>query len=293
MIPHTEYPNARTVAFAPTALIDMVLVGCGGTGSYLARSLVQIALVLGERGQDVRLTFVDPDTVESRNVPRQSFAPAEIGQPKAVALATRFSMAWGLPIRAIASEFAPGTSVGDRHGSLRVLVGCVDNAAGRKAIAKAIAIDASAERQAWWLDCGNTAEAGQVLFGSADTKERLAGAFRAPGLCLALPSPALVAPDLLVARPEEKSRRRLSCAELVAANLQSLTINQRVAAEAADVLARFLVTGSLNRFATYFDSASGTAQSYYATPCDVSRATGFSESLLAGEVGSPTRSRRR
>lgn len=289
---HTEYPDARTVVFPPTAQVDMILVGCGGTGSNLARSLVQIALVLRERGQDVGLTFVDPDTVEKGNVPRQMFAPAEIGQPKAVALATRFSMAWGLPIRAIPTVFSPDHAP-DRWNAMSVVVGCVDGAAGRKVMAKVLSNASSSGRSTWWLDCGNTAEAGQVLIGSTATSEGLTGAFQTPGVCLALPSPALVAPDLLVARPEESSRQRLSCAELVTANLQSLTINQRVAAEAADVLARLLVTGSLNRFATYFDTASGTAQSYYATPRDVSRAIGLPEDLLTGTVEPQRGSRRR
>lgn len=279
MMPTTDYPEARTVLVRQSDAIEIVLVGCGGTGSNLARSLAQIALVCRERGQDVRLTFVDPDTVERGNVPRQMFAPAEIGMPKAAALATRFSLAWGLPITAIPALF--GAAVlpsGPRHTT--ILVGCVDAAAGRRAMAKALSDANALGASMWWLDCGNTAEAGQVLIGSAASRTALAGAFAADGVCLALPSPALVAPDLLVARPEERARPRLSCAELVAANLQSLTINQRVAAEAADFLSRLLVTGSLSRFATYFDTASGTSSSYYATPRDVSRATGLPERLL-------------
>lgn len=278
-IPTSEYPNARTVVFAPAATIALYLVGCGGTGSHLARSLAQIAIVLGARGQKVTLTFIDPDVIEERNVPRQMFAPSEIGQPKAVALATRYSLAWGLAIRAIPEAFARDMIAHD-YATLAVVVGSVDNARARAAMSTVLDRRHGAS-SVWYLDCGNSSDAGQVLLGSAARRAGLRGAFHTPGVCLALPSPTLVMPDLLVARPEETSAQ-VSCADLVAANLQSLTINQRVAAEASSMLARFLVSGNLNRFGSFFDTASGTTKVLYASPRDVAAAACVPERSLVG-----------
>lgn len=55
-------------------------------------------------------------------------------------------------------------------------------------------------------------------------------------------------------------------------NAQSLSINQRVTAEATDYLLG-LTTGNLRRFATYFDLASGSTRSLYLTETAVFNAT--------------------
>ena len=64
--------------------------------------------------------------------------------------------------------------------------------------------------------------------------------------------------DLLKRKPEELTNN-LSCAMSAAMNLQSESVNVRVAAEAADYLSR-MAAGNLRRFATYFDLESGTAR---------------------------------
>lgn len=45
-----------------------------------------------------------------------------------------------------------------------------------------------------------------------------------------------------------------------------MIVNQRVAAEAADYLARLLVHQNLRRFTNYFDLASGAVRNSYITP---------------------------
>jgi hypothetical protein len=54
-------------------------------------------------------------------------------------------------------------------------------------------------------------------------------------------------------------------------NSQSLSINQRVAAEAFDYLLQ-LTTGKLRRFATYFDLESGSGKSLYTTQVSIMQA---------------------
>jgi tRNA A37 threonylcarbamoyladenosine dehydratase len=71
------------------------------------RSVAQVARALMELGREMRVTFVDPETVEAKNVPRQNFCDAEIGLPKAEALARRYATAWGLEIEVIVRAFEP------------------------------------------------------------------------------------------------------------------------------------------------------------------------------------------
>lgn len=269
-----SFMNAATLLLPATETWNFVLVGCGGTGSWLAPSVARIARVIQEQGKTANLWFVDPDEVEEKNIPRQNFCQAELGQDKAATLAGRLSAAWGLDIR-VSREGFDFAKIGAgnwlSYDSVTVLVGCVDNAAGRKAIAKALEWNrADGAHRRWWLDCGNTEHSGQVLFGSSVQPKQFDGAMVSSKICRALPGPSLVAPDLLVARTEEASRNKRSCAEIQLANAQSLAVNQMVASIATDYLLR-IVFGGLNRFATYFDLASGSMRSLYCSAEEIAK----------------------
>lgn len=242
--------------------IVLTLIGCGGTGSWLAPSLARIASALREQGKEVRVTFVDHDTVEPKNIPRQNFCTAELGLNKAVALAARYSAAWGVEINYITEPFTAQMPTLFEYISdpLQVLIGCVDNAKARQAIHQQVANPRN--ESMWWLDCGNTEHAGQVLIGNAPIGwEKQPQWWLNDKVCTRVPSPAIQCPDLLIPRPQEKAKN-LSCADIQLANAQSLAINQNVAGIATDMLIRFL-NGTLTRCATYFDLNSGSARSVY------------------------------
>ncbi len=249
-----DYANALKLILPDAESISLTLVGCGGTGSWLAPAVARVGKLLIERFQkDVKLTFVDPDRVEEKNIYRQNFCAAEIGRNKAETLAYRFGLAWGLEIRAVPAEFSNLD-----WEQLAVVIGCVDNAAARRSIQEA------AGSRAWWLDAGNTKNGGQVLLGLGGGKR--ADAFNLPGYCGWLPSPAKQHPELVEATPVEElepTTQELSCAEMALQDSQGLAINQRMAAEAADYLVRMLITKDLRKYATYIDLESGTSQSKY------------------------------
>lgn len=255
-------------------MITIYLVGCGGTGSYMAQHLGRILAALTDRNQRARAFLIDHDHVEAKNVGRQLFCRAELGRNKAETLALRYGSAWGLDMTAIPQRFK--TEMVKHHDDdLHVLVGSVDNAAARKEIANTLALNRdSCAPDVWWLDCGNHEEAGQVLLGTAIAPGQMKGAFPAPEICRALPSPSVQCPELLVPRPEETARaaRKMSCAELAALNLQSLNINARIASEASDMLTRLLVTRNLKRFRCELNLAAGSMKSTYATSEEVKRA---------------------
>ncbi len=253
-----DFANSLKLILPEQPNIRLILVGCGGTGSWLAPAVVRVGKILIERfRKSVEIHFVDPDRVEEKNIYRQNFCMAEIGKNKAGALAERYGLAWGIEIRAVEKPFT-GDSL--RHFSgLTVIIGCVDRVSARKAI-----MDANSSV---WLDCGNTRSYGQVLCGVMP--EYKVKAFAIPGYCGMLPPPSLVHPELVkggeVLELSTTSDNGLSCAEMALQDSQGLAINQRMAAEAADYLVRMLVTKDLRKFATYIDLESGTTQSKYIT----------------------------
>lgn len=267
-----SYHRAASVFVGDFDRLTLCLIGCGGSGSWLAPSLARLARVLTEeRHVQTDLMFVDPDVIEAGNIFRQHFCDAEVGRPKAEALAARYGMAWGVEICAVVAPFdkalvSPHYSPANR---LVVLVGCVDNAHARKAIAEALQfINYSHDVRpvGWWLDCGNSWASGQVLLGSATRADQLARSFALPKKCSALPAPSLQHPDLLRPRPEETGDGGLSCEEILARNAQSLTVNQMTASIAADYLTGLLLGQDLKCFASYFDLGSKSTRSRPITP---------------------------
>ena len=132
-----------------------------------------------------------------------------------------------------------GVSVGGRIGGvnrLTILVGCVDTAAGRATINQVLDLNQYYSRsevpRVWYLDCGNHAAAGQILLGnSLETDPEF---YNFEGLGGArLPSPIVRDPDLLKPKPEELTNN-LSCGEIAVLNMQSESVNVRVAPEVAD-----------------------------------------------------------
>jgi PRTRC genetic system ThiF family protein len=290
--PDLSFVHAAPVMISVRGALQIFLVGCGGTGSWLAPSIARLARILVDSGTRTRVavTFVDPDVVEEANVPRQNFCAAEVGRFKAETLARRFSGAWGIPIAAITERW-DGKMIREQWSVTTILVGCVDNPAARRSLADTLANSSPySGSQVWWLDCGNWRDNGQILLGNARTPRGLREAFQIETLCAALPSPVLVHPELLTALPHVSRTAPPpggSCAQMVLAHAQSLMINQRVASEAADYLARLLLAsgsrdGGLCRFATYFDLASGSARSLYTTPETIAAALHTTPAKLFG-----------
>ena len=269
-----EAAAAVPVRLAHPEGLRLVLVGCGGTGSWLAPAIVRLARAWHEDlGWSVAVTFVDPDLVEARNTFRQNFCAAEVGQPKAEALAIRYSSAWGVPITARPTPFKSEVLRGPSYGTTHILLGCVDNGAARSSLHAALdGLSHHGTPRVWWIDAGNTRAGGQVLVGSARERRDLRYAFTIPGLCTALPSPGWQRPELLETTPEEAAGDDLDCTALAIQHSQSLTVNQIMAAHIADVLNR-LVSGELRTYAHHVTLNAGTVSSRFITPESIARLT--------------------
>lgn len=277
---------SRVVRFAHDATI--VLVGCGGTGGFLAEAVGRLLLA-----RKARLVLVDPDRVEPHNVARQAFDPSDVGRFKAEVLARR--LAWRFQ-REVGYSVLPydrelhAQVFRDAPSHLNLVIGAVDNAAARQAIAETLreppAPYPSVRRRVWYLDCGNGRNAGQVLLGNATRPEELRGAFLSDkGVCRALPAPSLQRPDLLAAPPEPRATTEgdPDCAEAVATGDQGKTINQVVAAIAAGFVEK-LLDGVCGWMAAYFDLDDGTLRCVPADPTLVAQLAGLHINAIAPPV---------
>lgn len=261
----------------------ILLVGCGGTGGFLAEAICRLLI-----GRSAQLYLIDPDRVEPHNVARQAFDQNDVGRFKAEVLAERLAHRFG---RELGYSVLPydrdlhARVFGDRGGQLQLVVGCVDNAPARRAIADTLDQRSPsygyghAMPHAWWLDCGNGRNSGQVLFGNTTRVEDLRGAFLSDEwLCRALPAPSLQRPDLLDASPAPRSEP--DCAEAVVAGDQGPTINQVVAAIAASYVEK-LLSDSCGWMASYFDLDDGTLRCVPADPKTVADIGGLHPNAVA------------
>ena len=277
MLLNLDALEAATLRLIERDSLSIILVGCGGTGSWLAPTVVRTARLLVEKfNKTVKVVFVDPDTVEPKNCYRQNFAEFEIGQNKAETLATRYGLVWGLDVLALPRRFDAELDklLNNEHQSYygqSVVIGCVDNAPARSEIQRYITEKAGYSAARWWLDCGNSRHSGQVLLGGFNNKNDTT-AFPIPGYCARLPLPTDQHPDLLIEQPvEDADETSLSCADMALRGAQGLAVNQQVAAIAGDYLLQMLVYGTLTHFQTYFDQSSGTMRSTPITPGNVQK----------------------
>ncbi len=267
----TEFADALKVITPGSRDVSLALVGCGGTGSWLAPAIARIGRWLMDMGRGVDLVFIDPDIVEGKNVFRQNFCDAEIGMYKADALARRYGRAWGLTIGS-RNEKLDSDRWGEYSG-FGVVCGCVDGPEGRKDIWKMVESLAGL----WWLDSGNTAAYGQVLIGRSRDKYERGDPLALPGYTNWLPAPAEQHQELVTSSPTQpespqsplQEGGQISCAEMALRDAQGMAINQRMAAEMADYLVQLLITRNLRKYATYIDLESGTCQSKYITKAAV------------------------
>lgn len=266
---------------AQTGKGAICICGCGGTGSILAEGLCR--LLVGQ--PEVNLYLVDHDRVEPHNLHRQAFFEGEVGKFKSQALAERLSRLYGREVAYSVQPYEPGIlnrPWGDRRMSsvfLGILVGCVDNAAARRALSKT-----TLSYGGWLVDAGNGEHSGQVLVGNTDKAETMKGAFDpSRGEVKHLPLPTIQLPALLQPRPEEV--RAPDCAEAVAANAQSPVINQAMAMLTLEFVRR-LLGGELTWMGAYLDLEAGTLSTVPAEPQTVARIMSVrADSLVARPRG--------
>ena len=270
-------------ADAPAAL---VLVGCGGTGGFVARNAARLLWGLQQARLQARrqpafgppapegvpgVLIADGDEVERGNVVRQDFLPADVGRAKALVLAERLTAAYGLEVSAYPRYLGASGPFGDLIPEESIVVGCVDNAATRRLLHERL----SRYRNVVYLDSGNGAVSrashapgrrpsrvdlrreresgwsGQVVCGVRKGGETL------------LPFPGDAMPDLLEGDgPEDGIPDEIPCHAVVETRPQRFLTNLRAATVIMEYLGPLLADGHLLHARTFFDARRGYAKSY-------------------------------
>lgn len=250
----------------------ITVVGCGGTGGFVADGLARLLLALNR--PDARVLLQDHDRVEERNLLRQNFYRSELGLFKAAALADRLCRQYERPISYRIEPFGRNHNLEPSQADL--FIGCVDNAPARAELATAV------KPPGWWIDAGNGEDFGQVLVGNAD-----AGAMRnafddQTGICYALPLPTLQVPEL--ALTPALAQDDPNCAVAVQQGDQSPVVNQMMASVVLEVVRRLLL-GSCPWMRVDVDLRAMTMRPVDASPEAAARAAGLKPTQLIRKGG--------
>lgn len=217
--------------------IKLWLAGAGGTGGEMLDGLVRLHLALRQLGHPhgLSVTVFDPDVVSAANLGRQRFYADDVGLNKAKVLVQRFNLFCGLDWRAVPEELEV---VHNRYrGSCDLLVTCVDSARTRVDIAERYR---DLYLDTLWLDTGNDATTGQVVFGHL-------------GRCddQRLPNVVDLYPGLVGADEDDAP----SCSLAAALSRQDLTVNRTVATVGLNILWRLLRHAEIDHHGAWIDVA--------------------------------------
>lgn len=232
-----------TMILPSVSRIQIILIGCGGTGSFIAQDLARIAYHQQQKEFYMDITFVDFDFVEEKNVGRQNFVYSEIGRNKAEVLALRYNLAYGLKI---ASSPMPLQKTGlcKSEAEIFIVVGAVDNNKARKEIHKCLKNEYGDYK--FWLDCGNYNNGGQILLGNSFSEQK--EDYRL-GLCNYIPYPSVQMKELI----QKEKEIKVSCADAAIREEQTLMINRAMATFAGQYLYELIVKREINKYQTFIN----------------------------------------
>lgn len=162
--------------FSMTRPVKILMLGAGGTGGHIAPHLYRLLYSLK---RPVRFILCDGDVVEEKNLVRQNFTPADLGENKARVLAERYSTVFGLETEYVPSFVEdeeqlgsllepgylwmrqPGHAYNVRVSELVILIGAVDNNKSRQLCHRMF----YRATELIYLDSGNGEFTGQVVCG--------------------------------------------------------------------------------------------------------------------------------
>lgn len=251
----TMYKNAK----------HFIVVGAGGNGGYFLPQLARMVSVQNkirevQRLQPHKITIIEADEVEIKNLTRQNFISADVGKNKGDVMATRYSRAFGIEIGLIGhylDDHKNLLKIMNSENAQPVICGMVDNNKTRK-----LMHDAFKEyRGAFYLDVGNEEFAGQCVLGY----NYIPGKFTLPReggsniQQFSLPSICELFPEVLEAK--DKLPTEMSCAERAESAPQNIYTNMQASCEALGFVNHLLTDNAqgnnpsgLRTFATIFDS---------------------------------------
>lgn len=228
-----KVPKEHFVFYAGNCSI--VQIGCGGTGSLLVPYIARI--MNSPSFENVAgYTLVDGDKVVEKNIQRQNFVWADIGNFKAEVLAKRYSLALGVEI-AFMQVYITSVEVLKKVCSnrLSILISCVDNNKTRKIIAEWQ--NDNIYSSPIWIDSGNELLGGQVFVQGTATNGIKTNMLKAH-------------PE--IAQAQDKLPTELGCAERLNSGEQSLGVNATAANLIFNIVCTFLRREKLHYYEVDF-----------------------------------------
>lgn len=223
--------------FSKTRPVKVVMLGAGGTGGHIAPHLYRLLYALD---RPVRFIICDGDVVEEKNLVRQNFIPADLGENKAKVLAERYSTVFGMETEYVPAFVETAERLRElltpqvwRYGHYPqeivheqvILIGAVDNNKSRQ-LCHRVFLQA---RELIYIDSGNGEFTGQVVCGIRRGHKTY------------YPPIGLVYPDVL--EETDKFPTELSCAEASVSAPQSMAANITAATAVVDMVYNILTLG--------------------------------------------------
>ena len=220
----------------------ILLVGCGGTGSFLVSFLARFMATQG----GIELMLMDGDRVEKKNLIRQNFKESDISRNKAEVLAVRYGRAFGVSIGYTAGNFTKSNGTSAYH----LVLSCVDKNTARVNIHDALQGNSLIP----WLDAGNELINGQVVLSNLQAVN-----YDAAKNKLVAGSGFKV--DLFELHPELKDTSLedpLSCADRLWSGEQTFTINLTSAIMMMNMATALLLNKELPYYEVQFTNLNST-----------------------------------
>lgn len=233
--------------FSKTRPVKIVMIGAGGTGGHIAPHLYRLLYAL-ER--PVQFIVCDGDIVEEKNLVRQNFTEADLGQNKARVVAERYSNVFGLETSYVPDfiesaekleqlveprAWNTGHHVYDEKtycyvpeyiSEIVILIGAVDNNRSRQLCHEVFL----RSKELVYIDSGNGEYTGQVVCGIRRNEKTI---YQPVGTLY---------PDM--AQPDDLFPSEVSCAEASVSAPQTIVANLMAATAVVTMIYNILVVGS-------------------------------------------------
>ncbi|WP_428774872.1 PRTRC system ThiF family protein [Vibrio sp.] len=213
--------------------LNVALIGVGGTGSAMAKELIQLDTCLRalDANSGLSVTLFDGRNVTEANIARQSFFPSQVGHNKAEATVWTANNLYGKNWRAEGHLESNAQLAG-----FDLIITALDRPSTRFEISRN-----ATHRTQLWLDMGNDATSGQIVCGELTLADKLL-----PNIC-----------DLYdYSQLSDEDADMKSCSADESITRQQLGVNQFAARLGAQILWNLLRNGELEVHGAYFDCQS-------------------------------------
>lgn len=144
---------------------DLIVIGCGGTGGHYINNLGRFLHSYNYKQDfELKITLIDGDIVEEKNLTRQPFLPEDVGRKKAEVMAEVMGQVYGVKCEFIDHyiDYASDIKKLVRDDTVVLLVGAVDNHQCRQSMHQFF----QESDTCIYMDAANEYSVGEVVVGA-------------------------------------------------------------------------------------------------------------------------------